>query len=227
VTGREQAGWPAILPTTRRPALALVADRYRGLGPEPYLFAWFKLRTDPMFLRLVELIGESRHLLDLGAGYGVPAVWLLAHQAELTVTAVEPDPLRARVAEWAIGTRGSVHRSRLPELPPPAVPIDRVLLLDVLHYLGDEELGHVLAGVEARLEPGGMLLIRDTVPSPKSLPWERWIEGWRLGRRGLDVRFRSAAELGAALKRAGYRVTIETTPGREETWFIARPGRTG
>jgi hypothetical protein len=227
VTGREQAAWPAILPCTRRQALGLVEDRYRGLGPEPYLFAWCKLRTDPMFRRLVDLVGESRHLLDLGAGYGVPAVWLLAHHAKLTVTAVEPDPLRARVAEWAIGTRGSVHGSRLPELPPPAAPIDRVLLLDVVHYLADDELGQVLAGVGARLEPDGMLLVRDTVPSRKSLPWERWIEGWRLGRRGLGVRFRSAPELGAALKRAGYRVTIETTPGREETWFIARPGRGG
>jgi len=219
--------WPAIAPTARREVLALAASRYRGLGLEPYVFAWVKLRTDPMFRRLVELVGESRHLLDLGAGYGVPAVWLLAHQGELTVTAVESDPMRARVAEWAIGARGSVHRSRLPKLPLPAAPIDRVLLLDVLHYLGDEELRQVLAGVRQRLEPGGMLLIRDTVPSPKRLPWERWIEGWRLGRRGLAVRFRSAAELGVALEQAGYLVTMETTPGREETWFVARPGPSG
>jgi SAM-dependent methyltransferase len=223
VTGREQAAWPAILPAKRREVLALAAERYRGLGPEPFLFAWLKLRTDPMFGRLLELVGTSRRLLDLGAGYGVPAVWLLAHQAELTVTAVESDPLR----EWAIGERGSVHRSRLPELPPRAAPIDRALLLDVLHYLGDEELRQVLAGVRERLEPGGILLIRDTVPSGKSLPWERWIEGWRLAHRGVGARFRCVGELGAALGRAGYRVTIETTPGREETWFIARPGPAG
>ena len=221
------SAWPAIAPKTRREALALAANRFRGLGPEPYLFAWFKLRTDPMFGRLVELVGESRHLLDLGAGYGVPAVWLLAHHRELTVTAVESDPERARVAERAIGARGSVHRSRLPELPPPAAPIDRVLLLDVLHYLGDEELRPLLTRVRQRLEPGGMLLIRDTVPSPKRLPWERWVEGWRLGRRGLAVRFRSASELGLELEQAGYQVTNETTPGREETWFVARPGHGG
>jgi uncharacterized protein len=216
--------WPAVAPTSHRELLDLAVDRYRGLGPEPFLFAWFKLRTDPMFRRLAELVGESRHLLDLGAGYGVPAVWLLAHHGELTVTAVESDPARARVAEWAIGARGSVHRSRLPELPPAAAPFDRVLLLDVLHYLGDDALRRLLVAVSERLEDGGMLLIRDTVPSHRRLPWERWIEGWRLGRQGLGVRFRSAAELAAALQEAGYRVTIETTPGREETWFIAHPG---
>jgi hypothetical protein len=227
VTGREQAAWPAILPTTRRHALGLATSRYRGLGPEPYLFAWLKLRTDPMFQRLVDLVGESRHLLDLGAGHGVPAVWLLAHHAELTVTAVEADPTRVRVAEWAIGARGLVCSARLPELPPRAAPIDRVLAIDVLHYLGDGELNRLLAAVAGRLEPAGTLLVRDTVPSGKTLPWERWIEGWRLGCRGLELRFRSAADLGVALERAGYRVTIETTPGREETWFIARPGRAG
>jgi hypothetical protein len=219
--------WPAIAPTTRREVLALAADRYRRLGPQPYLFAWLKLRTDPMFRRLVELVGASRHVLDLGAGYGLPAVWLLAHHGELTVTAVESDPVRARVAERAIGARGSVHRARLPDLPPTAAPIDRVLLLDVLHYLGDGELRQVLAGVRARLEADGQLIIRETVPSAKTLPWLRWVERWRLGRRGLGVRFRSADELRLALKKAGYRVTIETTPGREEIWFIARPGRRG
>ncbi len=46
--------WPAIAATTRRHALELTTNRYRRLGPEPYLFAWFKLRTDLMFWRLVE-----------------------------------------------------------------------------------------------------------------------------------------------------------------------------
>jgi uncharacterized protein len=223
VTCREPVAWPATLPANRREALALVADRYRGLGSEPYLFAWSKLRLDPMFRRLVDLVGDCRQLLDLGAGYGLPAVWLLAHHAELRVTAVESDPARARVAASAIGARGTVHRAALPDLPRLSEKVDRALLIDVVHYLDDDALATLLAAVRARLSAGAMLLVRDTVPSGKSLPWERWLEGFRLGRRGVSARFRSEDDLCRALERAGFAVTTEATPGREETWFVAQP----
>ncbi len=218
----EQAPWPETLPTTRRGVLDLAAGRFRGLEPGPFQFAWFKLRTDPMFERLVELLGSGRHLLDLGAGYGVPAVWLLAQQPELRVTAVESDPLRARVAEWALGPRGTVHQVALPDLPARAEPADRALIIDVLHYLSDGEVRALLGAVKPRLAPDGVLLVRDTVPSEKMLPWERWVEGWRLRRRGIPVRFRSQTELAASLEQAGFSVVTESTPGREETWFVAR-----
>jgi uncharacterized protein len=202
--------------------LKIVSDRYRGLGSEPYWFAWFKLRLDPMFLSLADLVGSAEHVLDLGAGYGVPAVWLLAQNPGLRVTAVESDPVRAHVAAWAIGDRGSVLDCDLLALPESIPQADAVLLIDVAHYLSDSALGELCRLVTRRLVPGGLFLLRDTVPSTRLLPWERRLEGWRLTRRGVLPRFRSAEALVSELRNSGYDVELEPIRRREETWLAAR-----
>jgi predicted O-methyltransferase YrrM len=222
VTRAEREPWPETVPPNTAAALRLAIGRYRGLGPEPYWFAWGKLRFDPMFRRLVALVGPVCRLLDLGAGYGVPTVWLLAHHPCLQVTAIESDPHRAQVAAWAIGQRGVVLNTTLPDLSGCVRSYDRALLIDVLHYLEDPVLDELLLRVRARLDPGGVLVLRDTVPSPKRVAWERRLEGWRLRRRGLVARFRSTDELLSALSRARFDATVEPISGREETWFLAR-----
>jgi SAM-dependent methyltransferase len=207
-----------------------VLGRYQGLGPEPYWFAWGKLRFDPMFPRLRELVGGARRLLDLGCGYGVPAVWLLAQQASLQVTAIESDPDRARVAEWAMGERGSVIPMSLWELPRSLGGYDRVLLIDVLHYLPDATVGELLTRVRAKLEPGGLLLVRDTVPSPKAFAWGRRLEGWRLGRRGLLARFRSTSSFCPRSVRLDSKLVSSSYPGGKRPGFsgvrVERPPAT-
>lgn len=218
----EPAPWPDHLAVNRAQALELAARRYHGAGPEPFYFAWFKLRLDPMFRRLTTLVGCACHVLDLGAGYGVPAVWLLAQQPGLYITAIESDFARARVARWAIGERGAVFHSPLPELPDSARGAERALLIDVAHYLNDVTLAETLHAAKGCLPPGGTLILRDTVPSASSFAWERELEQWRLRRRGISARFRSSQQLKEVLTAAGYEVRKEHTAGREETWFIAQ-----
>jgi len=66
-------------------------------------------------------------------------------------------------------------------------------------------------------------VVRTTIPSSKSWPWERWLEEKRLALMGRRARFRSLDALKASFERAGFRLmTVEpTAPGREETWLIA------
>jgi predicted exporter/SAM-dependent methyltransferase len=216
-----QPAWPRLTGATRGEAAGAVCSRYRHLEPQPRIYAWLKLRLDPMFARLHELVGSAQLVLDIGCGYGVPAVWLAMCDERRRLVALDPDPTRARIAAWALGGRAKVCTAAAPDLPETAGQADAALLLDVAHYLSDDVLAMTLRSVYGRLSQQGRLIVRETVPSSKRLPWERWTEQSVMRLRGMRARFRSADRLTSLLESAGFSVSIEPTPGREETWFVA------
>jgi len=162
-------------------------------------------------------------VLDVGCGFGVPATYLLAAADGAHVVAAEPDPERARIARLVLGARGEVHELAAPALPAGTPPFDLALLLDVAHYLDDDDLVATLAGIRRRLAPDGVLLMRATVPLAPRPTWLRRVEAWRLRRRGLTPRFRGVEALAAALEGAGFKAEIEPIAPREEALIVARP----
>ena len=202
---------------------ARVVRRYRHLEPYVRLSAWFKLRLDPMFPDLADLLGTAENVIDVGCGHGIPGAWLLETFPELRIEAIEPDPDRARIAQWVLGQRATVTVSGAPSLPLEQSHADAALMLDVVHHLSDEELEQTLRTLHGSLVPGGRLIIRATVPSDKRYPWERRLEELRLRLAGTIAVFRSADELTKRLVTAGFEVqTVRpAAENREETWFVA------
>jgi SAM-dependent methyltransferase len=196
--------------------------RFRRLSAYPRLFAWFKMRLDPMFPRLGDFLPETGTVLDIGCGFGVAAAWMLARSEGLRVVAVEPDEDRVVTARFVLGDRGVVHEGAAPE-GLPVVDAAAVACLDVIHHLDDSKLAATLAHVRKCLPPGGRLILRTTLPAPGRIPFHRWYETRRLAMAGQAVCYRDRDSVVAALESAGMHVlTVEpTAPGREETWFIA------
>lgn len=214
---------------------ARAAQRFQEFPPKVRIYARMKLRFDPMFDQLQGLLGldgaeggtrsqgcPSLRVLDVGAGYGVVLAWLLEGNAQLEAEASEPDPERAAVARRAFDGRVAVALLAAPSLPTPPFPVDIALLIDVAHYLDDAALEGTLQGIHQRLAPGGRLLLRDTAPRSSRISWERWIETQLMRWRRQVPHFRGPDELTARLGHAGFSVNQVATPGREETWFIAR-----
>jgi cyclopropane fatty-acyl-phospholipid synthase-like methyltransferase len=135
---------------------------------------------------------------------------------------LEPDEIRVLIASHAIGTRGSVEIGRAPALPAVEGFVDHVMMLDMLHLISDEELQLVLRRIYGKLEAGGTLLIRATVPSNKKVPWKRWMEIVRLKLTHTPERFRSEKELIAFMEKTGFVVSVHAsdTSGIEEKWFV-------
>ncbi len=208
----------------RPPGSGSVARRYRRLSGYVRLFARFKVKLDPMFRRLDDLLDPAARVLDLGCGYGVPAAWLLERRPELRVIACEPDEDRARVARRVLWDRGEVYELAAPGLPVEVSSIEAVLMLDMAHHLDDRALERTLTSLRGILPPGGQLLMRATIPGQRAEAWERRLERWRMARSGCEPVFRDMAQLTAALERAGFAVelTEPSAPGREETWISAR-----
>jgi predicted exporter/SAM-dependent methyltransferase len=199
-----------------------VMRRFRHLGAYPRLFAWFKMRLDPMFARLGDFLPGHGTILDVGCGHGVAAAWMLAHSRETRVVAIEPDEDRAIVARFVLGERGEVREGAAPaDLP--VTQASLVTCLDVIHHLDDADLHETLRRIRQGLAPGGKLILRATVPTPGRVPFYRWFESKRLALAGRKPHYRARLAISAALEQAGLRLlSVEpTAPGREETWFVA------
>lgn len=199
-----------------------VMKRFARLAAYPRLFAWFKMRLDPMFHRLAEFLPGDGTVLDIGCGFGIAATWTLARSSRLRVIAIEPDEDRVDVARFVLGTGGEVHQGGAPEALPDA-PVSAVLCLDVIHHLDDEALHRTLSHIRAHLLPGGRLILRATVPNPGRAPFYRWFETRRLAMHRLKPCYRSRESVTTAMAKVGLVPTLvePTAPGREETWFIA------
>jgi SAM-dependent methyltransferase len=195
------------------------------MEPYPRLFARFKILLDPMFPRLASFVHSPIQMIDIGCGYGIPAVWLLSLFPQTKVYGLDPDPKRVRIANRAFGDRGSATVGKAPDLPA-AFPdqVDTGLILDMIHLLSDDELRLTLQRLHSKISPGGKLILRATVPSRKRTPWLRWVEERRLKILRVIPHFRSSEEVMALLSKAGFMVelTEPTAAGREETWFICR-----
>ena len=199
-----------------------VMRRFRRLSAFPRMFAWFKMRLDPMFPRLGEFVPEEGLVLDIGCGLGVAAAWMLARSDRLRVLAIEPDEDRVTTARFVLGERGIVQEGSAPgDLP--SVTASAVVCLDVIHQLDDAGLSATLAHVRSCLVPGGRLVLRATVPAPGRMPFFRWFETRRLSLAQLAAHYRNREAVEQAMVVAGLRVVLvePTAPGREETWFIA------
>jgi len=198
-------------------------ERYRHMEAYPRLFARFKIALDPMFPRLADFVKKPEVMIDVGSGYGVPAVWLLELFPQARVYGIEPDGTRVRWASRAIGAKGHVEIGRAPAIPRVPAPADVALLLDMIHLLTDDELILTLQRLRRNLRPGGSLIIRATVPSGKPFPWKRWIETTRIRTQKKVPHFRSDTDILAILSKAGFTITrMElSAPEDEEWWFVA------
>ncbi len=125
----------------------------------PRFFARFKVLCDPMFPRLADFLQAPRTVIDIGTGYGVPAVWLLELFPELKVYGIEPDARQgAHMPAALLASRGAVQVGRAPDIPEAPGPADAALLLDMLHYITDDEVRLTLSRLREKLRPGASSL---------------------------------------------------------------------
>jgi SAM-dependent methyltransferase len=163
--------------------LAAASAYYKPAGPFARHFAHGKLKADPAFQAILEqgLLAGRAHLLDLGAGQGLLAAWLLAarscHASEragawprgwpappdfASYLGIEINPQEVRRARraFALATGAQVQIVHGDIRDVDYGTPDAVVILDVLHYNDYASQERILARVRAVLVPGGLLLMR-------------------------------------------------------------------
>jgi SAM-dependent methyltransferase len=202
--------------------------RYQKLHTFIWMFAWFKLRLDPMFQEIPEFLAKLpkiRTALDLGCGYGFAGTSMLTWNSDLRLYGMDPNPERVIAASKAFGERGHAFAGGAPDFELPQLParLDAVFILDVIHFLSDEDLDLTLRRVRARLDDGAPLLIRAPMKPAGfgSIAWN--IDKIRRRLTGSYACYRTVEQVCAAIDKAGFKMNRSQMSGKSDElhWFIA------
>ena len=196
---------------TRTPlddAIRAVAARYPRRGPSIQVKA--KLASDPVTLAVTDL-GAMGDVVDVGCGRGQLALVLVEMEKADHIFGLDWDAAKlaqAREAARAAGAHASFEECDVRTCDVPAC--DTVMLIDVLHYMSDDEQDALLARTIAAART--RIVVRDLDPD----------RGWRSimtrvqeavtttlrFNHGAQIRVRPIASITGPLEAAGFTVTV-------------------
>jgi 1-acyl-sn-glycerol-3-phosphate acyltransferase len=189
--------------------------RYQGKFVEQ--FVHWKMKMDPMFGALDEVVPRHGFVLDLGCGYGMATHWLAQFTDARTFLGLDYDENKIRVARRTAPESPRIKFQTADILNCDYPPCDTILLLDVLHYWTPEKQQLILNKARLALRPGGKLILRDAARAENTA--HRRVTFWekiatRLGHNKTleGLHFQTRAELESALRCAGF-AQIEIKPG--------------
>lgn len=123
------------------------------------------------------LLSPTDHILEVGCGTGLTALWHAPHVASVEGTDFSSKMIEI-AQEKARGVANVTFRTAKVDDPPLRLEYNAVLAMSVLHLLPDP--GHAVARLTRLLAPGGYL-VSSTVcigdlggPLPKLLPYLGW-----------------------------------------------------
>lgn len=211
-----------------------VQRRFARQGTMAWMFAWFKLRLDAMFTELPAFFEKyqstarpMKSIVDIGCGYGMTGCALLEWLPDATVYGLDPSASRAKVAQGAFGKRGDAAQGAAPDFLVKGLPEnpDAVFVLDVIHFLNDEELTLTLKRIAEILASEGLLFIRAIIPPQAEKSWLWRFDTKRRKCLNIPTHHRPVEQLVALLNTCGFHV-IHTSPSGnnpELAWFVAQP----
>jgi SAM-dependent methyltransferase len=132
---------------------------YRGAYVERYV-AW-KLRLDPIYGHIDELVPDEGLVLDLGCGFGLMANILARRSPRREVCGVDLDERKIAVARGTAALTGNVAFELADLFEWEAARAAAVVLVDVCHYWTPEQQRRLIARAAACLDPGGTLVFRE------------------------------------------------------------------
>ena len=132
---------------------------YRGSYVESYI-SW-KLRLDPIYKGIDDLVPQEGTVLDLGSGYGLMAAILARKSRHRHILGIDFDERKFRVSQGVALAFPNIefHMENFLEWEYPQV--DVVLLIDSLHYWPEGRQLEVIAKASQALREGGFIVLRE------------------------------------------------------------------
>jgi SAM-dependent methyltransferase len=182
---------------------------YRYQNTYAVELAHWKLKLDPVFKSLDQVVPRSGFILDLGCGYGFATHWLAYCTDQRTFLGVDYDENKIRVAKRTAPENPRIKFQSGDILDFEYPSCDAILLLDVLHYWTPEKQQLILEKTRRALRPGGKLILREGAKADGDAHrhvhrWEIFATKFGLNQTHEGLHFQTLAELETMLKRAGF-----------------------
>lgn len=139
---------------------------YRGMYVDPYV-RW-KLRLDPIYKGVDNLVPHAGRILDLGSGFGIMSNVLAWKSLQRDVIGIDADPWKVNVALGTTAMRNNLDFRQGDIMELDERDADCVLLVDVLHYWSPDRQLKLIERAAAALGPGGTLVFRDALKAEGS-----------------------------------------------------------
>ncbi len=166
------------------------------------------------FDEVARAVPARGRIVDVGCGLGLFSLHLCLQSPERKVLGIDRDasriavanqsPLVGENAEFAVADLADAKLRRC----------DALVMVDVLHHLPDPVFHAVLREARRRLDPRGVLVLKELDTRPLGRHLWNWLHDV-IATRSLEVYVRSRARVEAALARAGFtRVQFRRLPTR-------------
>ena len=130
-------------------------------GPVLEWYLRIKMRIENYYQPYNELLPREGEILDLGCGYGFMSYMLSFTSPSRKITGVDYDAEKIRVAANCIAKNENLNFICEDIARYSFGNKDAILLSDVLHYLPQASQEELLSRCIEKLNPGGMILVRD------------------------------------------------------------------
>lgn len=204
--------WPYAhggLAAVQAPGMRDQVERYSALMADSQGFVVHEILSSYPF-------GDHRCVLDVGAGQGRFVSALAQHAPHLQLQMFDLPPVlaqaRERLAQAGLAQRVRLHPGSFIDDPLP-VGADLVTLVRVAHDHPDAVVRLILQKAFAVLPPGGVMLVAEPMAQAADAPAQHHADAYYhfyLMAMGAG-RLRSAHEIGALLREAGF-VAVEQVP---------------
>jgi 1-acyl-sn-glycerol-3-phosphate acyltransferase len=120
-----------------------------------------KMNNEKYYQPYNELIPREGEILDLGCGYGFMSYMLSMTSPSRKITGVDHDEEKIRIAANGFLKNKNINFFCEDITRYPFGNKDAIILIDVLHYISQKNQEEVLLHCFERLNPGGMILVKD------------------------------------------------------------------
>ena len=189
-----------------------ILSRYRDIPFSLRLFLIARWYLTPYESMARELPPEG-DILDLGSGHGLLSLAVALQHPSRNVLGLDHDEKRNEVASGAARAVPNLKIASGTLLKPPARLFKGITLIDVMHYFDSDTQKQILAGAQAALPCGGVLLVREVNPQGGIVArWNRFYEkmatrsGFTHSEKKSDLYFRSPEEWASLLEDLGFLV---------------------
>ncbi len=128
-------------------------------------------------------IGPAKTIYDLGCGYGFLTYFLKLKDRSRHLTGIDYDDEKIQIAQHSYLKESGIHFEQQDINEASLIDAEAIILMDVLHYLKEEDRHHMLMKCLPCLENHGVVLIKDALKDETekhrwTIRSEKWSTQW-------------------------------------------------